>query len=299
MCPKHYRRWRAHGTTEPGPRKAAETQCSIEGCDGAGPIARGWCHKHYTHWHMYGDPLPPVKVRAACAVESCGRPSEARGWCQGHHVRWKKTGDVQADIPIRGRVPRTCSLPDCGEPYFAKGLCRLHYSRLQKTGTTDGPPRYGDRCSADDCDRPSWVKGFCQRCYMRTKSRQHREENPGYQAENKRKWRKVNPEKSREIVKRWNRAHPEKKRAIARKAAAVRRARQLIQAEVVDYEVILAEYGMACHICRGGIESRADLHMDHVIPLARGGTHTYDNIRPSHAVCNMSKGDRLMSELAA
>ena len=68
------------------------------------------------------------------------------------------------------------------------------------------------------------------------------------------------------------------------------RRRRKIDGIRVDSAAILAEFGFVCHICSGVIESRDDLHMDHVIPLSKGGTHSAENIRPSHAFCNMSKG---------
>ncbi len=40
-----------------------------------------------------------------------------------------------------------------------------------------------------------------------------------------------------------------------------------------------------------------DLHFDHVIPRARDGRHVQENIRPSHAKCNLRKSNKLMSEL--
>lgn len=54
-----------------------------------------------------------------------------------------------------------------------------------------------------------------------------------------------------------------------------------------------------CHICntlvdrnlRGDAWMRATL--DHVIPLSKGGTHTFDNVKTSHWRCNMLKGDKL------
>lgn len=69
------------------------------------------------------------------------------------------------------------------------------------------------------------------------------------------------------------------------------------QVEVVDYEKILVTYGMTCWICRHPIADRGDLHMDHMIPLARGGKHAYGNIRPAHAACNMHKGARILCQL--
>jgi len=52
---------------------------------------------------------------------------------------------------------------------------------------------------------------------------------------------------------------------------------------------------MVCHICTEGIASLDDLHFDHVIPLSKGGPHAAENIRPSHALCNLRKGARLIA----
>jgi hypothetical protein len=65
----------------------------------------------------------------------------------------------------------------------------------------------------------------------------------------------------------------------------------------VSYAQILERDGRFCHICEKDILSHHILHFDHVIPLARGGNHTEDNIKPSHNVCNMRKGKRLLSEM--
>lgn len=54
---------------------------------------------------------------------------------------------------------------------------------------------------------------------------------------------------------------------------------------------------MVCHICSRRVEDNSQLHFDHVIPLSRGGEHSNDNIKVSHAVCNMSKGTKLIEEI--
>ena len=50
-------------------------------------------------------PAPEV-VGDPCAVDGCRRTVHARQLCSPHYRRWCATGDVQADVPIRGDVPR-------------------------------------------------------------------------------------------------------------------------------------------------------------------------------------------------
>lgn len=33
-----------------------------------------------------------------------------------------------------------------------------------------------------------------------------------------------------------------------------------------------------------------DFHVDHVVPLSKGGMHGYTNVQPAHPRCNMRKG---------
>lgn len=103
----------------------------------------------------------------------------------------------------------------------------------------------------------------------------------------KRAARAANPGSETENSRRWRREHPEQWALRNRENQRRRRARD---EDPVDYAAILAEHGMVCHICGGEIASLADLHMEHVIPLARGGRHHRNNIRPAHALCNLRKG---------
>lgn len=100
----------------------------------------------------------------------------------------------------------------------------------------------------------------------------------------------------REHGRRWRELNPERASLISRNGKGRRRARELGGSVTkADLSAILAEYGMHCHICDSDIESRADLHFDHVVPLARGGAHSPENLRPAHAKCNQSKGARLIA----
>ena len=107
------------------------------------------------------------------------------------------------------------------------------------------------------------------------RKRQQRAANPGGESKHSREWRKRNPE-------RWalrNRENQRRRRG----------------EKPVSYTAIIAEHGMVCHLCGGDIAGLEDLHMDHVIPLARGGKHSAENIRPAHAVCNMRKGIKIVA----
>jgi 5-methylcytosine-specific restriction endonuclease McrA len=69
------------------------------------------------------------------------------------------------------------------------------------------------------------------------------------------------------------------------------------ESQVIDF------YGYRCYICledinldverRPGYPNwRYGLHIDHVIPMSKGGSDTLNNVRPVHGGCNLSKGPR-------
>lgn len=57
----------------------------------------------------------------------------------------------------------------------------------------------------------------------------------------------------------------------------------------IDSLIALELSDGVCGICGDEIEFAADFHTDHIIPLSRGGTHTYDNVQASHPPCNIRK----------
>lgn len=73
--------------------------------------------------------------------------------------------------------------------------------------------------------------------------------------------------------------------------------------ELYTLEKVLELYGTVCHICGNEIDMNAPrncqgdnwqngLHIDHVISIFNGGPDTLDNVRPSHALCNVNKNSR-------
>jgi len=56
----------------------------------------------------------------------------------------------------------------------------------------------------------------------------------------------------------------------------------------VRFEVFKRD-GFQCHYC-GASPPKAILHVDHIHPVARGGTNSTDNLITSCSVCNIGKG---------
>lgn len=57
--------------------------------------------------------------------------------------------------------------------------------------------------------------------------------------------------------------------------------------------MVVQRDGMTCKLCGKAIASRKELHIDHIIPVSRGGKNTLNNLQPSHAVCNMQKRNKV------
>lgn len=90
--------------------------------------------------------------------------------------------------------------------------------------------------------------------------------------------------------KAWRRANPERARENGRNVAAARRARlRGVPMGAVKASVVFQRDEGICGICGTAVDP-ADFHVDHVVPLARGGEHAYDNVQTAHPACNRVKG---------
>jgi 5-methylcytosine-specific restriction endonuclease McrA len=93
----------------------------------------------------------------------------------------------------------------------------------------------------------------------------------------------------------------ERKKDIARKGGHTRRLRILENGySYYSLTQVLTTYGKNCHLCHEPINLKASrrvgvgdwllgLHVDHLVSIAKGGPDTLENVRPSHAICNLKK----------
>jgi 5-methylcytosine-specific restriction endonuclease McrA len=158
---------------------------------------------------------------------------------------------------------------DCGA---VKPLDEFHRDRSAR----DGRRRRCKTC----------VSGYGRRYYLRNAEAikaynlQHYYDNDAPK-ESRRKYRLANPEKGGLTPYR-----------VAYRA--VRRANEENAFdEYVDRKVVWYLYGMMCGICWQPVTFE-EMHVDHIIPLSKGGRHSYKNVQASHPACNLKKACKVL-----
>lgn len=175
--------------------------------------------------------------------------------------------------------------------------------------------------------RNCWCRA-CHKEVRKVRYQNHREEelrsNKEYKDANKarltvlsREWRRRNPEKARKT--RREEYHRNKDRrnipyvrealrqaskrhylANREKLLSDRRSRMIKtngpEAEKFSYSDVFERDNGICYLCLLPVPSIKDCHFDHVIPLSRGGSHTFNNVKVTHKFCNLSKGNKPLKE---
>lgn len=104
----------------------------------------------------------------------------------------------------------------------------------------------------------------------------------------------ANAERLRAKTRQYFKDHPEWSRAHNRNRYAQRKAGST--GERVNYTAILARDRWTCGLCGKKVESRKELHFDHITPLSKQGAHADWNVQVSHKLCNLRKGNKLIGQ---
>ena len=221
----------------------------------------------------------------------------------------------------------TCSMPDCESAGHLKGKCRKHYEADRRAANPESvrlaQQRYRDknreRLNAENRERKAKnreryrVESLAY--YYRTRETHIARLRAAYLADPEAararmaKYREANRQKCRDADRRWRLANPDKKRALTeryrvnnpdkmRQKEAIRRAKKrgtngfLVTPK--DIQRLELRYSGRCAYCETPL--KRGYHLDHVVPLVRGGSHSIGNLVPACQPCNSSKGPRTVVE---
>lgn len=101
-------------------------------------------------------------------------------------------------------------------------------------------------------------------------------------------YRETHRDEIRQAARAYGKAHPD----VVWRSDANRRARERSAfIEAVDRARIYDRDRGKCGIC-GKAVNREEASVDHIIPLSKGGDHSYVNTRLAHIRCNLARGNR-------
>lgn len=226
-----------------------------------------------------------------CSIDGCERAAAARTWCHMHWGRWRRNGDplaVNAKRNAGRRVidhedgTRTCN--DCSE--------RKALDRFPK-----------------DPNATKGRRGICKPCHTAKESARFWsdpavvERRRAYEA----KRRADNPDEMRQRDR--ERYQRDKPKRLALVVEAGHRRRALLASVPSERGITIKKLRLAqgdrCCYCSVVMDFTppkdrtyrpAIATLEHVIPLSRGGSHTWDNVKLCCRQCNTRKNSRTLAE---
>lgn len=108
---------------------------------------------------------------------------------------------------------------------------------------------------------------------------------------------------NREEILAYHAKHKHDNPHFGRQAQHKRRVRKYSNGEVenIELNVLFARDKGVCGICEEPVDKEATgrfkATIDHIIPISRGGSHTWANVQLAHLTCNCQKFDKLPNEL--
>lgn len=209
-------------------------------------------------------------ANATCSIDGCDRQHMAKGLCGTHYMRLRRTGGTADPKPSTGRDRGACAVEGCDGTDYRRGWCHKHYERVKRYGDpltlrrqrNDDPP---ETCTVPGCGAPYRAKGMCKVHYLQAWHAEHREER---NAAGRARFR-ANPD--------------------AYTLRADRRRRRLTDG-MDDFDLELSNaYRQAiandpCRYCGAPAD-----HVDHIFPVALGGTDHWWNLTRACEPCNKRK----------
>lgn len=222
-----------------------------------------------------------------CAVEGCTSKVRARGWCNAHYLRFSKHGDPlggKASPQVRRAIDHEDGTRTCSECGVRQPLGNFY---------TDKRASKGRRANCKSCRKAHELRRYAadpER--IKAVVQAYRDNNP-------------------DVLRARDTARYERDRvkriALASEHAHRRRVTvRLVQKDRgITVAALVKKHGSRCHYCgiamtfepavgHAYIPTKATI--EHLLPLSRGGSHTWDNVRACCWQCNVRKNNKTAEE---
>lgn len=201
-------------------------------------------------------------------------------------------------------LQRTCSRCDSPVGYYAKGMCKPCYMSAWRSANAAHLSVYDSLYRREHAELIRITKAtYRQRNKAKTAAynaayySQHRLallaqyalRTPAY----RRSARQRRSEANRVYAAGYRRSHPEVFRDGAQRYRSRLRSRLV---EHVSMTVVYSRDRGVCQICGKPVERRT-ASLDHILPIAYGGDHSYRNVRLTHWRCNQRRQHRGPAQL--
>lgn len=265
--------------------------CQVDGCDRLIVNRKtNLCSMHYERLKNNGSveilrrkPAKNVK----CSIEECDRLSIARQLCTQHYQMWQKHGDPKGG-KFRQKVRKAKNHPDgtrtCSECEVRQPLKNFHRDKLSSDG-------YRSKCKKCRISHvKQWYQADIGKRRAVAKARYVRDIDKIREKDNERYLR----DREKRIVLATEHSHLRKTRK-----KKVRSERGISRLSLKRL------HGTKCYYCKSemdfsvakGKKWRPNMAtIEHLIPIARGGEHTFENTVLACRRCNISKNSKLESE---
>lgn len=234
-----------------------ERFCLVDDC-ASKVLAKSLCSRHYYNYRNHGTPLPE-SLCADCGTDLSGGHMGRERCTPCAAIRAVAMRQARLAARKKVRAPRDCyrcgakTEPTAREKKLCEGCAKVR----------------AYPCSDDSCERPTFSLGLCSMHYKRVK----RAEGAWSRGE-------------------WNDARRDsyhRRRALKAGSTA---GPAFTNADVFERD------GWVCGLCDESVSPDAvypdplSASLDHVVPLSRGGAHSFSNSQLAHLSCNVRKGAR-------
>lgn len=249
-------------------------------CGSTAQLVRGMCVKDYKRWkrklEKSGLPLPPREFLRdrKCSIDECPRmanePGGARGWCRKHYMCWKAHGDPLASASCNG----------CGQPVHVGALyCMSRECRRLAR-------------AAERARDPEKARAASIRRRLRQDPVKRRAAEARYKDRADRRCVRPGCEEFAARGVAYCAAHNGERSSRRYQRLTLR----------LGARLFARQQGRCPDVSHGGcglpLASVNGNHVDHLVPIARGGPDDDWNLQLMHAECNLRKGDILVSAAA-